>query len=1171
MVPKQGIAFSLMERNVKNGHTLEVSARMSNKKYYVFVISFLFLITLISGVYGLEEKKIKQADNLVSLDEISVQERIGVLNQKIREKNLSWVAGETSMSKLSKEERRARLGLIKPPFQKQNTGIETNYGTLPLSASYPSSLDWRNKDGNDWISPIKNQGGCGSCWAFSSVAVVEARAKIELNKSSYNIDLSEQDVVSCNTGGGSCSGGWESVALAHMKNTGIVKESCFAYTATNNSCSNKCSNWQNEILKVQNYNSISASAGSIKQAVNDYGPVTVYMYADDDFMDYLGGVYSHTVVTWTGGFHSISIVGYNDSGQYWIAKNSWGTGWGESGYFRIAYSENVLDYYAWYNDPYDVRTFFLDGSYYVTGTDIGTIPTVNSAQANITYAKSTTLINFTVYAKANSIKQLSSVKINGTSMNGSLSTGGTFSTIKNLSVFGCQGFEENCILTINATDDADKSNTSEKITVVVDDLAPRVTANPTVYPTNQNAARNGSLITLNATIIDLGTGVNATVNASQVNSSLGIVILNNISGFYTNSTVIVNISDGTYRLNITAYDNAGNKNDTVQISVIVDNTPPSNITINPVSYQRGSAANNRSIIGFSASANDPLINSTSAGLKNASVNASLINNTGRIELTNQSGFWRGNVTFDKFQPDDYYLLNVTFYDNASNMNNSMQINISIDNTPPSVSDVSVSSQFINISSFTNISANITDAVSQVNQNEVLARVTYPNGTSINYPLNATGGSLFYYNFTDTAQYGRFNVTILANDTTGNINNTQRIQFATVFITNNESVVIQANNSTVVSAPLSNTTLYLFTNNTSVGAVNITQSRINMTSNELNITNPGIYVNVSVNSSIRNNLSYVIIYVNYTDAEVSSYIESSLRLYRWNISSSSWDRLSGAGSFPYVNNAGVDTANNFVWANLTELSEFAVSGELYVPPQTTTSSSSSGGGGGGGGGGTSGENYSNIELKEKRDLYIYKDRISSYKFNTTDPIMYVNITGNISAGEVTTMVEVLRNTSSIVKNNSVPGIVYKNMNIWVGTSGFATPKNIQKGVIRFRVLNSWLENKELASGDVRLVKWDGSIWAELVTYETTKDSEHVYYESLTDSFSPFAITVFRSSVPPVEVTIIPVMEHEKPALEETDIKLEKTSGFNGVLLAMTVVLVIIVTILAALYMKERKKI
>lgn len=173
---------------------------MSNKKYYVFILSFLIFITLISGVYGLEENKIKQADNLVSLEEMSIQERIDFLNQKINEKNLSWVAGETSMSKLSKEERRARLGLIKPPFQKQNAGIETNYVTLPLSASYPSSLDWRNKDGNDWISSIKDQGSCGSCWAFSSVAVVESRAKIELNKPSYNIDLSEQDVISCNTG-----------------------------------------------------------------------------------------------------------------------------------------------------------------------------------------------------------------------------------------------------------------------------------------------------------------------------------------------------------------------------------------------------------------------------------------------------------------------------------------------------------------------------------------------------------------------------------------------------------------------------------------------------------------------------------------------------------------------------------------------------------------------------------------------------------------------------------------------------------------------------------------------------------------------------------------------------------------------------------------------------------
>jgi len=1076
---------------------------MSNKKYYVFILSFLIFIALISGVYGLEENKIKQADNLVSLEEMSIQERIDFLNQKINEKNLSWVAGETSMSKLPKEERRARLGLIKPPFQKQNAGIETNYITSPLSASYPSSLDWRNKDGNDWISPIKDQGECGACWAFSSVAVVESRAKIELNKPSYNIDLSEQDVVSCNTGGGSCSEGSESDALTHMKNTGIVKESCFAYTASNNSCSNKCSNWQNEILKVQNYNLISASAGYIKQAVNDYGPVTVYMYVDDDFNYYLEGIYSHTLVTWTGGLHSITIVGYNDSGQYWICKNSWGTGWGESGYFRVSYSENVLDYDAWNNDWDDNRTFILDDSYYVTGTDIGTIPTVNSVQANITYANSTTPINFTVYAKANSIKQLLSVKINGTSMSGTLSTGGTFSTIKTLSDFGCQGFEGNCILMINATDDAGKANTNEKITVVVDDIAPRVAANPTVYPDNQNAARNGSLITLNATIIDLGAGVkNAMVNVSQVNGSLGNIILNNISGFWTNSSVILNTSDGIYYLNITAYDNVGNLNNTEQITVIVDNTPPS-VSVYPVSYQHGSAANNHSIIGFSASADDPLINSTSTGLKNASVNTSLINNTGKIELTSQSGIWKSNATFDKFQPDGYYLMNVTFFDNAGNINNSVQINVSIDNTPPSVADVSVSSQFINVTGFTNISANITslDTVSQVNQSEVFAQVTYPNGTSINYQMkNASGDSLFYYNFTDTAQYGRFNATILANDTTGNINSTQRIQFATVFITNNESVVTQANNSTVVNAPLSNTTLYLFTNNTSVGAINITRSRINITSNELNITNPGIYVNVNVSSSIRKNLSYVIIYVNYTDYEVSSYVESTLRLYRWNTSSLSWDRLAGTDSYPYVNNAGVDTANNFVLANLTEVSEFAVSGELYVPPPQKTSS-----GGGGGGGGTSGEDFYNIVLSETDRQSVYKNSHISYRFDLEGNIIkHINFTALKSAGTVAAKVEILNNTSTLVRTPP-PDEVYNNLNLWVGNAGWATKRNIADATVVFKVEKSWITENNIDESSIALYRYSDDTWYELVTMKIAEDANSLQFEAETPGFSAFAVT------------------------------------------------------------------
>jgi len=681
-------------------------------------------------------------------------------------------------------------------------------------------------------------------------------------------------------------------------------------------------------------------------------------------------------------------------------------------------------------------------------------------------------------------------------------------------------------------DSTNNWNVTEIKKVMIDTAPPVVTANPTGYLSGYSAAKNGTSITLNASISDYLAGVkNATVNASQINSSLGIAILNNISRFYTNSTVIVNTSDGTYRLNITAYDNAGNLNDIVQIPVIVDNTPPGNITVTPVSYQRGSAANNRNIMEFNASADDPVINLTSAGLKNASVNASQINNTGRIELTNQSGFWRGNATFDKFIADGNYSLNVTFFDNAGNINNSVQINVTIDNTPPSVSDVSLSSPFINVTGFTNISANITslDTVSQVNQSEVFARITYPNDTSINY--NMSGGSTFYHNFTDTAQYGRFNVTILANDTTGNTNSTQETHFVTTFMTIN----------------------------TSIGSINITQSKVNITSNEFT-NNPGIYVLIDISDSIKTNLSYMVISVNYTDAEVSSLVESSLRLHRWNTTNATspiWDKLSGAGSPWYVNNAGVDTNNNFVWANMTKLCEFGVSGNLYVPPAQQYISS-----GGGGGGGPSGENYTNIEVKENYDLHIFIDKVTSYRYtNRSNPVMFVNITGNINAGEINAAVEVLRNTSTLIKPpTSAPGIVYKNVNIWVGTTGFAVPKNIKIAAIKFKVLNTWLESNSIAANEIRMVRWDGSKWVTLDTGVMEKDSTNTYYEATTYTFSPYAITGLAHAV---AVTETPTKQAETATATAVPAK-------NGIPGFEATIAISVIALLAASLRNDRKR-
>jgi PGF-pre-PGF domain-containing protein len=178
--------------------------------------------------------------------------------------------------------------------------------------------------------------------------------------------------------------------------------------------------------------------------------------------------------------------------------------------------------------------------------------------------------------------------------------------------------------------------------------------------------------------------------------------------------------------------------------------------------------------------------------------------------------------------------------------------------------------------------------------------------------------------------------------------------------------------------------------------------------------------------------------------------------------------------------------------------------IYPLPSNPSSSSNSGGGGGGGGG-TSGEDFKNIIVKEKYDLHIYKDIVTSYKFtHINNPILSINIVGNVNAGEISTAVEVLRNTSSLV-TTPAPGNVYKNVNVWVGTSGFGTSKNIKQAVITFRVENSWISSNNMKSSGIKMVRWDGSKWDQLETLEKTKDSTYIYFEAKSNSFSSFAIT------------------------------------------------------------------
>ena len=211
---------------------------------------------------------------------------------------------------------------------------EVEVSSLSSTTSLPSYFDWRNNNGN-WMTPVKNQYYCGSCWDFAAVGTVEAKMKIENNIPSFNPDLSEQDVLSCDSG--SCNGGWSESALNYIKNTGVVDESCFPYTASDDPCSDKCSDWQNRISKISGWWYLPYGS-DFKLYLTEEGPLTTYIGMSGYFDN--KGIYKCDGSPAQN--HAIVMVGYNDTGGYWIAKNSWGTYWGDNGYFKIYYGNCTI-------------------------------------------------------------------------------------------------------------------------------------------------------------------------------------------------------------------------------------------------------------------------------------------------------------------------------------------------------------------------------------------------------------------------------------------------------------------------------------------------------------------------------------------------------------------------------------------------------------------------------------------------------------------------------------------------------------------------------------------------------------------------------------------------------------------------------------------------------------
>jgi len=272
-----------------------------------------------------------------------------IVRREIWESNLDWIerhnieadrgmhtywCGENQFTDMTNDEFRAQMN----GYVMRN---ETNpVQFVETGAKIADSVDWRTKG---YVTPIKNQEQCGSCWAFSTTGSLEGQ---HFKKAGKLVSLSEQQLVDCSKkeGNKGCQGGLMDNGFKYIiKNKGIDTEMSYPYKAKNGK---RCEFKEADIgATMTSFTDVKrGSEEALAEALNTIGPISVAMDAGHmSFQHYRTGIYKEPKCSSVKLDHGVLAVGYgSDEGDYWIVKNSWGTVWGDKGYFKLARNDHNM-------------------------------------------------------------------------------------------------------------------------------------------------------------------------------------------------------------------------------------------------------------------------------------------------------------------------------------------------------------------------------------------------------------------------------------------------------------------------------------------------------------------------------------------------------------------------------------------------------------------------------------------------------------------------------------------------------------------------------------------------------------------------------------------------------------------------------------------------------------